>query len=111
MAGDWTGTEGTTIGLYNPATATFFLKDSNTSGYADTVFSLAPADVTAAWDPLVGDWTGGGTTTVGLYDPTTSTFYLKNSNSAGGADTVFSFAPAAPMRRGSPWSAIGPGAA
>jgi hypothetical protein len=94
LAGDWTGTGGATIGLYNPATATFYLKDANTSGYADAAFSLTPSGVTASWVPLAGDWTGSGVTTVGLYDPATSTFYLKNSNSGGAADTVFTFAPA-----------------
>ncbi len=94
LAGDWTGTGVTTIGLYNPASSTFYLKDSNTSGYADTVFTFAPAGATASWIPLVGDWTGSGVTTVGLYDPASSTFYLKDSNSGGSADTVFTFAPA-----------------
>jgi cell wall assembly regulator SMI1 len=94
LAGDWSGTGTTTIGLYDPASSTFYLKNANTSGYADTVFSFAPAGVTVSWIPLVGDWTGSGVTTVGLYNPATATFYLKDSNSGGSADTVFSFAPA-----------------
>jgi hypothetical protein len=93
LAGDWTGTEGTTIGLYDPADATFYLRDSNTSGYADIVVNLTSSGATSSWIPLVGDWTGSGVTTVGLYDPATSTFYLKTSNSSGSADTVFTFDP------------------
>ena len=55
--------------------------------------------------PLCGDWTGNGMDTIGLYDPTTSVFYLRNSNSSGMADTVFaSVQPAAVSRR---LSAIG----
>ncbi len=38
------------------------------------------------WKPIVGDWNGDGKDTVGLYDPTTTRFYLKNSNSHGYAD-------------------------
>jgi hypothetical protein len=94
LAGDWTGGGVTTIGLYNPATSTFYLKNSNSTGYADTVFTFDPAGATASWIPLAGDWTGSGATTVGLYDPATSTFYLKDSNSGGSADTVFTFDPA-----------------
>ena len=45
-------------------------------------------------DPLVGDWDGNGTATVGLFNPATSTFYLKNSHAGGVADVVFGFGPA-----------------
>ncbi len=94
IAGDWTGSGVTTVGLYDPATSTFYLKDSNSAGYADSVFVYGPANASPSWTPVVGDWTGSGVTTVGLYDPTTSAFYLKNSNSAGDADTVFIYGPA-----------------
>ena len=46
------------------------------------------------WQPLSGDWDGNGTSTVGLFDPETSTFYLNNSNTAGVADVVYRFGPA-----------------
>lgn len=36
--------------------------------------------------------TGGGS--AGLYNPTTSTFFLKNTNSGGGANLTFSYGPA-----------------
>jgi hypothetical protein len=94
LVGDWTGSDTTTIGLYNPATETFYLRNSNTTGYADTQFTFDPAGATASWIPIVGDWTGSGVTTVGLYNPATETFYLKDSNSGGSADTVFTFDPA-----------------
>jgi hypothetical protein len=43
---------------------------------------------------VAGDWTASGKSTVGLYDPSTSAFYLKNANSTGVADTVFSYGAA-----------------
>ena len=58
----------------------------------DVVFSFGPAN--AGWTPLVGDWDGNGTATVGLFNPATSTFYLKNSHAGGVADVVFGFGPA-----------------
>ncbi|MGQ0572109.1 MAG: hypothetical protein ACT4P5_21600 [Armatimonadota bacterium] len=38
---------------------------------------------------------GRGGDTIGLLDPTTSTFFLKNSNAPGPADLVFGYGPAA----------------
>ncbi|HPE73364.1 MAG TPA: hypothetical protein PK018_14545, partial [Candidatus Competibacter sp.] len=45
------------------------------------------------WTPLTGDWDGNGTATVGLFDPATSTFYLRNSHSAGAANLSFRYGP------------------
>jgi hypothetical protein len=43
------------------------------------------------WLPVVGDWNGNQVDTVGLYDPTGSCFYLRNSNSSGYANVQFGF--------------------
>jgi hypothetical protein len=82
----------TTIDVYNPATGTFYLRNSNSAGAADLAFSYGPGGL--GWIPIYGDWTGQGIRTVGLYNPATSTFYLRNSNSAGPADLVFGYGPA-----------------
>ncbi len=91
LAGDWSGDGQTTIGLYDPSTSTFYLRTSNAAGPADIAFQYGPAGTN--WIPLVGDWTGNpdGQTTVGLYDPSTSIFYLRTSNSAGFANIVFQY--------------------
>src|SRR5262249_54417092 len=39
-----------------------------------------------SWTPVVGDWTGSGTSTIGVVDPATNTWYLRNSNSVGAPD-------------------------
>ncbi|MGQ0572111.1 MAG: DUF7948 domain-containing protein [Armatimonadota bacterium] len=80
-----------TVGLHNPATSTFFLKNTNAAGPADVVFGYGPGGL--GWVPLAGDWDGNGTDTAGIYDPMTSTFFLKNTNAAGPADIVFSYGP------------------
>ena len=47
--------------------------------------------------PLVGNWNGGigvgadRASTIGAYDPTTGAFFLRNSNTPGAADIVFTF--------------------
>jgi hypothetical protein len=94
IAGDWTGQGTTTIGLYNPANSTFYLRDSNTAGPANSTFNFGPAG--AGWIPLAGDWNGDGVTTVGLYNPSTGTFYLDNTNAPGAAGVTFTFDPGHP---------------
>jgi hypothetical protein len=78
-----------TVGVFDPHTATWYLHNSNNPGAPD----IAPFRYGApGWIPVVGDWDGNGTTTLGVLDPTTETWYLRNTNSAGGPDiTPFRF--------------------
>jgi RHS repeat-associated protein len=80
-----------TIGLYDPASANFYLKNANSAGNADVTFGFGPGGL--GWLPLTGDWDGDGRDTIGLYDPASANFYLKNANSAGNADVTFGFGP------------------
>ena len=70
---------------------------ANQSGPADVTFAYGPAG--AGWIPIAGDWDGDGTDTIGLYNPATSTFYLRNTTSLQGpsdlgyADVVFHLWP------------------
>jgi hypothetical protein len=41
--------------------------------------------------PVSGDWNGDGVDTVGNFDQSTATFYLRNTNSIGSADLTFVF--------------------
>lgn len=84
----------TGIGVFDPATATWYLRDSASSG-APTVTPFqygAPG-----WIPVAGDWDGDGTTTIGVFDPNgdygepPATWYLRNSNSPGAPDWTGSF--------------------
>ncbi|HEV7454392.1 MAG TPA: hypothetical protein VGO07_03975, partial [Candidatus Saccharimonadales bacterium] len=77
----------TTIGAYDPATAYFYERNSNTGGGAD----WSPQFGNANWIPIAGDWDNNGTVTPGVYDPTTATFYLRESNTTGPADIAFQY--------------------
>jgi hypothetical protein len=69
-----------TVGSFNPANATWYLRNSNSSGSPD----IAPFAYGAAnWYPVTGDWDGDGLTTIGVVDLSTMTWYLRNSNSGG----------------------------
>jgi hypothetical protein len=84
-----------TVGAFDPATATWYLRSSNTSGAANAgVFQYGGA----GWIGVVGDWDGNGSQTVGVVDPlgdidpNNLTWFLRNSNSAGAPDAgVFNF--------------------
>jgi len=76
-----------TPGLYDPTNSTFFLRNSNSTGPADLVFSYGAGG--AGLQPLAGDWDHDGLTTIGLYEPTSSTFLLSNTNESEDADLTF----------------------
>ncbi len=75
-----------TVGTYDRAKGVFYLRDSNTTGYADQSIAFGPTTTTY---PIVGDWTGSGIDTLGVYDQSTGVFYLRNSNTTGYADETF----------------------
>lgn len=90
-----------TIGVYRPSTSEFFLRNSNTTGFADIVFAFGnPGDL-----PVVGDWDGDGMDTVGVFRD--GTFFLKNSNGPGFADIVVSFGQAGDLPVVGDWDADG----
>jgi len=74
-----------TIGVFRPSTATFYLRSSNTQGFADLTVQYGNSNSY----PVVGDWTGGGVSTIGVFDPTNGLFQLRNSNTPGAADETF----------------------
>jgi hypothetical protein len=78
-----------TIGAFDPTTATWYLRNSNSAGPPD---AGAFAYGGVGWLPVAGDWDGNGTVTVGVVDPATATWYLRNSNSGGPPDAgVFQY--------------------
>src|SRR4030095_12579458 len=78
-----------TLGAYAANDALFYLRNSNSAGFADLTLSYGPTGAV----PLIGDWNGDGTDTVGVYDASNQTFYLRNSNPPGFADLTIRFGP------------------
>ncbi|MEP7288598.1 MAG: Ig domain-containing protein [Chloroflexota bacterium] len=80
-----------TVGIFRPSSATFYLRNANTTGSADLSTPLG----TSSDLPIVGDWNGDGISTVGVFRYSTAQFFLRDSNSAG-APIVYSFTLGAP---------------
>lgn len=80
------------ISLFNPNLSVFYLKESLSSGNADhqIPFGSRNADLV----PLLGDWNGDLTHTLGLYNPTRGVFYLKDTLAGGAADVTLRYGPA-----------------
>lgn len=87
ITGNWNGTGGDGIGIYNTTTGTMFLVDDATQGAAGP----APADYTifidpngGAYLPITGDWDGmGDTDGVGVFNTTTGTMFLVDDATQG----------------------------
>jgi len=74
-----------TTGVFRPSNGLLYLKNKNDTGFADIAINYGiPGDY-----PVVGDWDGDGTATIGIYRG--GKFYLRNSNTLGFADLVFAF--------------------
>jgi len=91
VTGDWDGIDGqVTVGVYrripNSSTNDQFLLTNRTSGpTVDRIFATGPG--TFNYQPVVGDWNGNGLVGVGVYRPSTGTFYFKNYFTTGPMNT------------------------
>jgi len=93
VAGDWSGTGRSKIGIYRPSTGTWFLDWNGNGVYDGPVidrqyqYGGVSSDV-----PIVGDWNGTGTSKVGIFRQ--GFLFLLNTTgtgSFGSSDSVFAF--------------------
>ncbi len=90
-----------TTGVFRPDTGALFLKNQNSSGYADTRITYGrPGD-----KPISGDWDGDGVDTIGVYRD--GRFFLRNSNTNGFADIGFRFGRASDLPVAGDWNGDG----
>jgi len=74
-----------TTGVFRPGNGLLYLKNKNETGFADAALNYG----LGGDYPVVGDWDGDGTVTIGVYR--NGYFYLKNANTLGFAEAVFPF--------------------
>ena len=98
---------GSTIGLFRPSSTYFLLRNSNTTGAPDISAALgATTDL-----PVVGDWDGNGTTTIGVFRPGTgsgtNTFFLSNSSTSVSVDITATLGAAGDLPIVGDWNGDG----
>ena len=71
-----------TIGVYRPSSKTFYLRQTNSSGYADITLPSPSPDASQPY-PIVGDWVGSGYDQIGIYDQSNGQFCLGIQNRNG----------------------------
>ena len=79
------------IGLYDPKSGHFYLRNLASSGEADLVVRFGPAR--ARLRPLAGDWDGDGVDGIGVYDRASARFRLRERAEPGAPDHSFRFGP------------------
>ncbi len=90
-----------TGGVYRPSNGNLFLKLANNTGVAD----MNPTYGIAGDKPVVGDWTGKGYRSIGVYRG--NQFLLRNSNTTGNADIVATFGSSADLPVAGDWTGQG----
>jgi hypothetical protein len=75
--------------VYYGSTGTMVLRLGLGAIAANRTFLFGPAG--NDWLPVAGDWTNSGKDSVGLFDSTSSTFYLLNRTVGGPADRTIQF--------------------
>jgi VCBS repeat-containing protein len=91
LAGDWDGNGDDTVGVWDPASCTFYLINNNSSSNPQAVPSFSFRANLRGWIPIAGDWDGDGDDTVGVFNPADGMLYLINNNSAGNPQLITPF--------------------
>lgn len=89
LFGRWNGNPG--IGLYDPATAMWYLRLVPGAGPADLSFQYGPPN--SNYQPIVGDWNGDGKDGIGLYVQQNGVWLLRDTLSAGVAEHTIQYGP------------------
>ena len=92
---------GDTVGTFRPSIATFYLRNSNSAGAPNITVQLG----NTGDYPVVGDWDGNGSDTIGVYR--NGVFYLSNSNTTPHVDLTFAFGKAGDQPIAGDWNGDG----
>ena len=90
VAGDWTGSGTTQLGLFRPSTAEWFLNRNGNRAWNGCKKDTCITGFGTAGDvPVIGDWNGTGTSKIGVFRPSTGQWLLDlNGNGKWDGSTV-----------------------
>ena len=89
VAGDWTGSGTSRVGLYRPSTGQWFLDSNGSRSLNSCSKDTCVNDFGAPGDlPITGDWSGNGISKIGIFRPSTQewTLDLNGNGSWDGCD-------------------------
>ncbi|NDJ61241.1 MAG: hypothetical protein GYB67_08960 [Chloroflexi bacterium] len=75
---------GDRVGIYNPSTALWALRNSLTTGGETTLVYVYGG--IAGGIAMLGDWNGNGIDSPGIYVPSLAYWFMRNTNTTGGAE-------------------------
>jgi hypothetical protein len=87
VIGDFDGNGRDTVSIYRPSQRRFYIVNQLGDDGAAPVAEYSYTYGIGGDRPLVGDWNGDGVDSPGVFRA--GTFYLRNSNSAGGANLTY----------------------
>jgi hypothetical protein len=108
VAGDWDGNGTTTVGVVDPGSGTWYVRDHNSAGppeqglHESTFHWGLPS-----WVPVTGDWKATGMTGVGTFDPTNANWYLMDLATDGAAPPPFQYGLPGWIPVAGDWNGIG----
>ncbi|MDP2606994.1 MAG: fibronectin type III domain-containing protein [Deltaproteobacteria bacterium] len=77
VAGDWTGSGTSRVGLYRPSTGQWFLDRNGSRSWNGCSKDTCVNDFGAPGDlPIAGDWSGDGISKIGIFRPSTQEWML-----------------------------------
>jgi hypothetical protein len=89
IAGNWDADPADEVGLYNPATGRFYLRDLGPNRTLPPVVDFKLGQGGKGNVPLAGDWDGDGVASVGIRRAVDGFFGLRNTNGPGSFDHFF----------------------
>ena len=107
LVGDWDGNGTDTVGVYQPSTGTFFLRNTNSPGAPDLTFTYGGSHAATAVVPIAGDWDGDGDDTIALFVRAARRWQLRNANTTGSPDIVFTYGPTGSIPIAGDWDGNG----
>ena len=95
---------GDQLALFDPPSGQWMLQYGITEGSAIGSVSYGSG---GTFVPVHGDWNGDGVATLGVFQTSTATWYLRNGPGAGAADVIFAFGPGGAIPVVGDWNADG----
>ncbi|MFG1675451.1 hypothetical protein [Micromonospora sp. NPDC049282] len=104
IAGNWDNTGGDSVGVYRPSNSTFYLTNGTTSSTNDTDYEFKFGHGPSGDQPVAGNWDNTRGDSVGVFRPSTSTWYLTNGTTSTDYEFKFGHGPSGDQPVAGDWN-------